>query len=110
MPRKGKLEGAQPSASANPAATNQYDRWRSRVQELLVIGWQSSEDVEGIAATVVGMFDAGATDAEVATFLRSQEQVGEPGSLTEEARMTLVRELHRSAASAAPIRPLSEEL
>ena len=101
MPRKGKLERAQPSASRGPAAANQYDRWRGRVQELLVSAWQRSDDVEGVAATVVGMFDAGATDAEVAAFLRAQERLGEAGSLTDEARMTLVRELHQSARSAS---------
>lgn len=110
MPRREELDGAHASASRNPAASNQYDRWRDRVKELLVTGWQSSDDVEGVAATVVGMFDAGATDAEVAAFLRSLERLDETGSLTDEARMTLVRELHRSARATESIRPSNEEL
>lgn len=62
--------------------------------------WQDSSDVESIAATVVGMFDAGARDTEVAAFLHSQEQSseGQP-SLSDEARLALVRELHKRAGS-----------
>lgn len=98
MPRKGKLEKAQPSASRTPAAANKYGEWRRTVKELLIVHWQSAADLDSVAATIVGMFDAGATDAEVADFLHSQElSAGGEVSLTDEARRALVRELHRGA-------------
>jgi len=72
------------------------------VQELLMDGWLSTADVENVASTVVGMFDSGATDAEVAAFLHSQELLhDEREPLTDEARMTLVRELAASGERSA---------
>ena len=56
-------------------------------------------DIENVGATVVGMFDAGATDAEVAAFIRSREGEGNRPVLTDEERLALARELHRAAAS-----------
>lgn len=98
MPRKGKLERAVPSASPGPASANKYGEWRRAVKELLIAQWQNSANIESVAATVVGMFDAGAGDAEVAAFLHSQEQSSEGQSLlSDEARLALVRELHKSA-------------
>jgi hypothetical protein len=107
MPRKGKQ--AKPAPSRSPAAANKYGRWRRSVQELLIARWQNSDDVEAVAGTVVGMFDAGATDAEVAAFLHSQESGETAESLTDEARMALVRELHGSAGSPSSVQSSDEE-
>lgn len=98
MPRKGKPDREQSAASGtNPA--NKYSRWRSTVRELLIAEWDNAADVDSVAATVVGMFDAGAPDAEVAAFLHSQELLRHVDSpLTDEARMSLVRKIHQSAA------------
>lgn len=78
--------------------TNKYGRWRARVEELLSTRWDRGRmDIQELAATVVGMFDAGADDAEVATLLRDRER-SESGApwLTEEARLALVHMLHAS--------------
>jgi hypothetical protein len=100
MPRKEKLERAQPTEPRNPASANKYGQWRRAVKDLLLERWHTSADVESVAATVVGMFDAGAGDAEEAAFLYSQEHsYDEESSLTDEARLALVRELHKSAGS-----------
>jgi hypothetical protein len=81
------------------------------VQALLTAEWHCSADAETVAATVVGMFDAGAKDTEVAEFLRSQELLhDEKASLTDTARLTLVQKLHKSAGSPALARPSNEEL
>jgi hypothetical protein len=80
-------------------AANKYDDWRRVVKDLLNARWQSSADIESVAATVVGMFDAGASDVEVAAFLRSQEQSAAESSLPDEAHLALVQELHKSAGS-----------
>lgn len=99
MPRKGKTNQAQSAPSGTNSAANKYSRWRSTVRELLIAEWDNDADVDSVAATVVGMFDAGAPDAEVAAFLHSQELLRHPDSpLTDEARMTLVRKIHESAA------------
>jgi hypothetical protein len=97
MPRKGKLDRTQPS-SASDAGANKYAVWRRLVKELLASRWQhGSIDVASIAGTVVGMFDAGAKEEEVAAYLASCElsERDEPW-LSDSARMALVRELHRS--------------
>lgn len=97
MPRKEKLELHQPSPDSPPTA-NRYARWRSAVEALLVSHWvQAPRDVKELAATVVGMFDAGARDDEVAAFLSDEErsQAGAPW-LTDAARLGLVRALHDS--------------
>ena len=99
MPRKEKPEPASPKAPRSPAPANKYAQWRRAVKELLVAEWQDSADVDNIAATVVGMFDAGAKDTEVAAFLHSQEQSAEgQTALTDEERLALVRQL-QSAGS-----------
>jgi hypothetical protein len=111
MPRKGKSKGVQPSSSRSPTAANKYGRWRSAVEEILRSRLQGSLDVASIAATVVGMFDSGATDAEVAAFLHSQElSAPDEQPLADDARMDLVRELHRSAGSDLSLRPSNDEL
>ena len=109
MPRKGKLERVQPSSPSSPA--NKYGRWRDSVQEQLAAQWQRSPiDVESVAATIVGMFDAGASDAEVAAFLRTQELAQGNGAwLTDDDRKKLVRDLHSSAGSTISTRPSNEE-
>ena len=78
--------------------TNKYALWRARVEELLTTRWDREQDLQEIAATVVGMFDAGADDAEVAAFLLDQER-SESGAawLTDDARLELVRQLHLAA-------------
>lgn len=78
---------------------NKYARWRARVEELLSARWDRARlDVREVAATVVGMFDAGAGDSEVAAFLRERER-SESGTpwLTDEARLELVHDLHTAA-------------
>lgn len=78
--------------------TNKYGRWRSRVEELLLARWnREGVDTRELAATIVGMFDAGADDKEVATLLRDREreESGAPW-LTDEARLALVHMLHAS--------------
>lgn len=54
-------------------------------------------EIENVAATVVGMFDAGATNAEVAAFIRSAEDHGQGPVLTDEERLALVQDLHKAA-------------
>lgn len=99
MPRKAKPEPTSPEPPRSPAPANKYAQWRRAVKELLVAQWQDSADVDSIAATVVGMFDAGAKDTEVAAFLHSQEQSSEgQASLTDAARLALVRELQRAGS------------
>ncbi|HKW45981.1 MAG TPA: hypothetical protein VJN70_00995 [Gemmatimonadaceae bacterium] len=81
--------------------TNKYGRWRARVEELLVSRWVGTPmNVQELAATIVGMFDAGARESEVAAFLSDQErtQDGAP-RLTDDARRALVGDLHMSAGS-----------
>jgi hypothetical protein len=75
-----------------------YDRWRHSVVQMLGerLGSQLL-DIENVAATVVGMFDAGASNVEVADFIRSEEQHGH-AVLTDEERLALVQDLHEVAA------------
>ena len=78
---------------------NKYALWRERAEELLREGWdRAALDVREIAATVVGMFDAGADASEVAAFLRDRER-SESGApwLTDGARLELVQQLHAAA-------------
>lgn len=78
---------------------NKYALWRARAEELLRAGWDRARlDVREIAATVVGMFDAGADESEVAAFLRDRER-SESGApwLTDDARLELVHQLHAAA-------------
>jgi hypothetical protein len=72
---------------------------------------RTPRDVQELAATVVGMFDAGARDTEVAAFLSDEErtQSGAPW-LTDAARLELVHELHTSAGWQHPMQPSNEEL
>ena len=81
--------------------TNKYSRWRARVEELLASRWaRAPMNLQEVAATIVGMFDAGARDSEVVDFLRDQERVQEGAPwLTDDERLGLVSELHRSAGS-----------
>lgn len=78
---------------------NKYALWRVRVEELLRAGWDRARlDVREVAATVVGMFDAGADASEVAAFLRDRER-SESGApwLTDDARLELVHQLRTAA-------------
>lgn len=79
--------------------SNKYTLWRDRAEELLREGWERGGlDVREVAATVVGMFDAGADASEVAAFLRDRER-SESGApwLTDGARLELVQQLHAAA-------------
>ena len=92
--------GASPfETSESVVMANKYARWRSRVQELLSTHWDRGLlDVQEVAATVVGMFDAGADDAEVAAFLRDRERSEQGGPwLTDDARLELAHQLHMAA-------------
>jgi hypothetical protein len=83
---------------------NKYARWRARVEELLRGQWDRARlDLREIAATVVGMFDAGADSSEVAAFLRDRERL-ESGApwLTDDARLELVDQLQSSAGQLEP--------
>jgi len=63
---------------------------------LLAARWDRARlDTRELAATIVGMFDAGADAEEVAAFLRDRE-TSESGTpwLTAEARLDLVHDLH----------------
>ena len=78
---------------------NKYALWRARVEELLSTHWDRGLlDVQEVAATVVGMFDAGADETEVAAFLRDRER-SESGApwLADDARLELVQQLHAAA-------------
>jgi len=81
--------------------TNKYGRWRARAEELLESRWaRAPMNLQEVAATIVGMFDAGARDSEVAAYLRDQEEAEEGAPwLTDDERLGLVSELHRSAGS-----------
>jgi hypothetical protein len=83
---------------------NKYTLWRARVEELLRGRWDRARlDLREIAATVVGMFDAGADDAEVAAFLRDRERL-ESGApwLSDDARLELVDQLQRAVGQQEP--------
>jgi hypothetical protein len=78
---------------------NKYALWRAGVEELLSTQWDRARlDVREVAATIVGMFDAGARESEVAAFLRERER-SESGApwLTDDARLELVHQLHMAA-------------
>jgi len=83
---------------------NKYALWRARVEELLSTHWDRGLlDVREVAATVVGMFDAGADNLEVAAFLRDRER-SESGApwLADDARLELVHQLHTAAGPRQP--------
>jgi hypothetical protein len=81
--------------------------WKLRAAAVLAaaVGDDASavERYTDLAATVVGMFDAGARDAEVATFLKG-DAVPFPGlrSLTDPRIDALAAELHRAATGPGP--------
>lgn len=82
------------------------DAWRERARILLAESLPATDqvapDVAGLANTIVGMFDAGARDAEVIAFLREAEtrHFGEE-RLSASSRQVLARALHRAAGDAA---------
>lgn len=107
MSRKGKLE-LRPHQSHDDRAAASF-QWRDAVARLLSAAWDSAgkwqratneRSYVDLAADVVGMFDAGARDAEAAVFLREQEvaAAGAPWH-SDEARLALAAELHRAAAA-----------
>ena len=77
--------------------------WRTRVAALLAAAAgapaTAAAEYAELAATVVGMFDAGARDEEVATLL-SRVAADNPGlrALSSARRAALAAELHRAAA------------
>ena len=107
MPRKGKLE----PSDRRHSPTDKYSRWRVSVEALLRQRWLDSPETKSVAATVIGMFDAGAKDSEVAAYLRSQEvALASQVSLSDSDRSALVSELHKSAGADISLRPSNEEL
>lgn len=106
-PRRGRLEREEPERPRQDAASRAAPGWRVEVARLLATLWDpeerwrrasASSDLEVLADAVVGMFDAGARDAEVAAFLRGQEEasLGAPAH-EERARLALTAALHRAA-------------
>ena len=84
------------------ARADRLAAWHTRVAGLLAEaagGRAALTEYAGFAATVVGMFDAGARDAEVATFLR-RAVADMPGfdALSDASLSRLAAELHRAAA------------
>jgi hypothetical protein len=81
------------------------EAWRHQARILCAeaLGPLGSEglDVTTLADTIVGMFDAGARDEEVITFLRGAEtrHFGDE-RLSDSDRRALARALHRAAAEA----------
>ena len=76
--------------------------WRAAVVAALRAEWGDTADVdfEAHAATIVGMFDAGARDREVAGFLEHQERVYRSDRRSSpEALFELATRLHRLAGS-----------
>jgi hypothetical protein len=92
-------KGTERALSSDGISTSKYNRWREAVKKLLVERWQPSlRDPGNLAATVVGMFDAGATDSEVAAFIRSQEVPADGlRVLSDEALLALAHDIHRAA-------------
>ena len=75
------------------------ERWRGAVAEMLRAHWPDMAALDAKAATIVGMFDAGARDREVADFLALEEvQAAEPRQSHNEL-LALAGRLHRLAAS-----------
>ena len=76
--------------------------WRVAVAAALRAHWgeTADADLDAPAATIVGMFDAGARDREVAAFLEHQEQVHRPDMRSSPAALfELATRLHRLAGS-----------
>ena len=79
--------------------------WEARIAERLVAAAGEQPDgsaprplYRDLAAAIVGMFDAGARDAEVAKFLRrAATDVPALGRLSDEQVASLAAELHRAA-------------
>jgi hypothetical protein len=77
------------------------EEWRSAVAAMLRAEWPAlGAEVVDLAATIVGMFDAGARDREVGTFLAhrtAQPPLSRP--LSDLAARKLAGNLHRLARS-----------
>jgi hypothetical protein len=88
------------------ARVDRLAAWQTRVATLVAAaagGRVAPAEYAGLAATVVGMFDAGARDAEVTTFLR-RVAADIPGldALSDTSLSKLAAELHRAAAGRSP--------
>jgi hypothetical protein len=96
-----------PQSDRSDAITARITAWQSQAATVLAIAagddHGAAEHYATLAATVVGMFDAGARDAEVRTFLTGAA-VDFPGlrSLTGAQIAALAAELHRAAAGPTP--------
>jgi len=107
MGRKRKLQLRQPQSRAAASAARGAS-WREAAVRLLAVKWDPAEtwaaaerrSYEDLAVVVLEMFDAGARDAEVAAFLRTEEvaAAGAPWH-ADAARQALAAEIHRAAAS-----------
>ena len=80
--------------------------WKVRAAALLATAAEADASAAAryaeLAATLVGMFDAGARDSEVAAFLK--RAAGDLGlhRLSDDGLAPLAAELHRAAAGPAP--------
>lgn len=94
---KGRLRGFD-------ALSKRHAQWIERVAVLLAEAQFPQDDVslQECAATIVGMFDAGARDVEVVQFLESRQgAAGAPRNSHVELAALAVR-LHRAAAEPGP--------
>ena len=79
--------------------------WLTRVSGLLAAEFPAtSERPQDLAATVIGMFDAGARDVEVVEFLERVQASAAVGAarLSRSELSALTVRLHRAAAGPAP--------
>jgi hypothetical protein len=96
-----------PQSDRSDARTARITAWQSRAAAVLATAAGddrgAAEHYDKLAATVVGMFDAGARDTEVQTFLTGAA-ADFPGlqPLTGAQISALAAELHRAAAGPAP--------
>ncbi len=96
MTPQGRLERLEPSSSQSTASEGHASRWRTAIAELLTSEWSVCvNEAEFLTHTIVGMFDAGASDSEVAAFLRT----GAPhtSDRSTSALADLAGRMHRSA-------------
>ena len=88
------------------ARTARLAAWQRRVEALLPAAYPraAAAEVAEAGATVVGMFDAGARDAEVAAFLAAAQcRADTPWPPRPPAELSaLAARLHRAAAGDAP--------
>jgi hypothetical protein len=75
------------------------EQWRMAVAATLRERWPAATDLDVTAATIIGMFDAGARDREVADFLVLDVAHRSVASVSANELLDLASHLHRLAAS-----------